>query len=639
MRIDVEKYLLIGPLSKRDVFFEKVQRLGIIEFITPKPATERKSPEIETYLEALHILRRMVPKKEVPTVDFSNALVLAHHVIEVNGELEKLRERRRILEKEIARVEPFGEFSIDEIKELERTTGRKIQFFFSKKSIAIDDEEQYQNLIQVGSAYGLEYYISINPEKRSYPGLIEMHIDHSLSGLRTELASLTSRIDELEISLGALSHHKKLLKQGLVQEINRYNLQEAKGGVEIHLEGEIFAILGWVPKNKISLLEELADAHLVHVEAIRKEDEDRIPTYLENEGVAKIGEDLVHIYDTPSIRDRDPSLWVFFAFAIFFSVIVSDAGYGLILLMISAFLFYKFRKKGGLTRRLILLGLSLSIGSILWGALTFSFFGIDIPADNQWRKYSLTNYMAGQKASYVFNKKGEVYDEWVTKYPDLNEAADPKEFLLGATKVTDGYKSFPMFDDFANSFLLELALFMGAVHILLSFARYLDKNWAGFGWICFMVGSYLFFPSLLNATSLIHYVFGVPYEAGAFVGKYLLYGGLGLAAILALIQKKLSGAHEIMNSIQVFADVMSYLRLYALSLAGMVMASTFDKMGASAPIYVGPFIILAGHAVNFTLALMGGLIHGLRLNFIEWYHYSFEGGGKSFNPLKLMRIE
>ncbi|MBI3900851.1 MAG: V-type ATP synthase subunit I, partial [Chlamydiia bacterium] len=91
--------------------------------------------------------------------------------------------------------------------------------------------------------------------------------------------------------------------------------------------------------------------------------------------------------------------------------------------------------------------------------------------------------------------------------------------------------------------------------------------------------------------------------------------------------------------IQVFADVMSYLRIYALSLAGMIMAATFNRIAASAPFFLGILVILAGHALNLVLALMGGVIHGLRLNFIEWYHYSFEGGGRKFNPLSLLKID
>jgi len=92
--------------------------------------------------------------------------------------------------------------------------------------------------------------------------------------------------------------------------------------------------------------------------------------------------------------------------------------------------------------------------------------------------------------------------------------------------------------------------------------------------------------------------------------------------------------------IQVFADVLSYLRLYALALGGMVMAHTFnDHLGIEVGVVSGTLILLAGHFVNIGICAMGGVIHGLRLNFLEWYHYSFEGGGRLFNPLKLRRTK
>ena len=119
----------------------------------------------------------------------------------------------------------------------------------------------------------------------------------------------------------------------------------------------------------------------------------------------------------------------------------------------------------------------------------------------------------------------------------------------------------------------------------------------------------------------------------------MLYGGIGLAFVFALIQKKWGAFHELMNVVQIFGDVLSYIRLYALALAGMMVASTFNSLGVSAGLLGGIVIILFGHLTNISLSIMGGVIHGLRLNFLEWYHYSFEGGGRLFNPLRLKKTK
>ncbi len=69
------------------------------------------------------------------------------------------------------------------------------------------------------------------------------------------------------------------------------------------------------------------------------------------------------------------------------------------------------------------------------------------------------------------------------------------------------------------------------------------------------------------------------------------------------------------------------------------MARTFNSMGLEIGLVVGSVVILAGHSINLLLGTMGGVIHGLRLNFIEWYHYSFDGEGRLFNPLRRLRMK
>jgi V/A-type H+/Na+-transporting ATPase subunit I len=639
MRIDVKKFLVVGPESVREAFFKRSQELGIMEFIRKTPTSLEKPAEVQNFIDALHVLRQMTPVKQETIEDYKSANVLARHVVDRGHELERLREQTRITEKEIARIEIFGDFSLTELHEIEQASHRVMQFFFRKKREDAPLVSQPE-VIFIGSSSGLEYFISLNKEKTSYDGLIEMHIDRTLSDLKQELAQINRQINMYETELATLAHKKKLLKQGLINTLNRHNLEDSKARVELILEGDAFAVESWVPKNKIKDLQELSDELNLYVEPIAVEKEDRTPTYLENRGLSRLGEDLIGIYDTPSKFDRDPSLWVFIAFGLFFAMIIADAGYGLILLGISLWLYFKYgRKKGGFIRRFTLLSTALSIGCIIWGILMVSFFGIEFAPDSKIREFSVINWMIEKKADYLLKYKPPSYTALLQEYPQLKAAKGAKELLRGVQGSQKGMAKYVIYNNFQGNVLLELVIFIGTIHIMLSFLRYIDKNWAALGWIIFMVGAYLYFPSILGAVSLIHYIFHIPYAAGAEVGKYLVYIGLGLAVLLAIIQRRFVGIFEITHVIQVFADVMSYLRIYALSLAGIIMASTFNEIGLSMPLYFGIFIILAGHTLNFTLALMGGVIHGLRLNFIEWYHYSFEGGGKEFNPLSLLRID
>ena len=639
MRIDVMKCLTYGPRSRKDEFFSKLQHLGCVQVVAPRFESKECPLEVQTYLEALHVLRSMVPVKQVKAHDWRSPIVLARHIVEQNEGLERSLEKRRVIQKEISQVEIFGEFSLPDLYAVEKLSGRTIQFFFAKKIEEIEAIKR-EEVIYIGMNNGIHYFISINKEPTFYDGLIEMKIEQSLAELREEMAAVMRQIDEYHDELAELSHHMKELKRGLAEALNRHHLNQAKSRVDLYLEGDLFAAQTWIPKNKIPLVNKIADECHVSIELIAHEKKDRIPTYLENKGAGRLGEDLVNIYDTPSKTDRDPSLWVFFSFVIFFSMIIADAGYGMMLFLGGLYLNYKFGKVGGLTQRVIKLMIYLSMGCIVWGIMIPSFVGIEFAPDSKWRDVSLITWMVKKKAEYVMDHQNSIdYKEWIKRYPQLETAKTPLEFVSMVKVEKEKKVVYPIFHDFENNVLIELAIFIGTLHLIISFLRYMDRNWAAIGWVTFMVGAYLYFPSVVKALSLIHYIFEIPPASGAQIGYVMIWVGLGLVFVLGIVQKRLGGLGEVMHVIAVFADVMSYLRIYALSLAGLIMASTFDEIGMSMPIYLGIFVILIGHTINLTLAIMGGVIHGLRLNFIEWYHYSFDGGGWDFKPLSLLKVD
>ena len=386
--------------------------------------------------------------------------------------------------------------------------------------------------------------------------------------------------------------------------------------------------------RKFPLLEGLG----IHAEEVAIEEGERIPTYMENKGYGKVGEDLVHIYDTPGPGDRDPSRWVFWSFAVFFAMIISDAGYGAIFLALAFFIKMKFKHMQASGKRFLRLFTVLSSFCIVWGVLSGSYFGIELSPTSPASKLSFINTLAEKKADYHIRVKDLTYKEIIQKFPQVSGIENGPEFLQKATIVKEGFTKYKILDDFKDSVFMEIALLAGVIHISLSLIRHLPRHWAGLGWVFAIVGGYLFFPKVLDATSFVHFMNWIP-KADAFrVGEQLFWGGIGLALILALLQNKWAGFIELTKPIELFADVLSYLRLYALGLAAMILAGTFNDMGIRLGLVPGFFVILVGHLINIAVGIMGGTIHGLRLNFIEWYHHSFEGGGRMFNPLKLLKL-
>jgi V/A-type H+/Na+-transporting ATPase subunit I len=543
-----------------------------------------------------------------------------------------------MLNSEIMRIEPFGDFSKDDLLRLEQEIHRYFQFLTIKKTKKQKAENIPKDLIYINSAYDLDYYIAINHERKNYPKMIEIFIEEPISILKQKKTVLEKRIEQAHKEIKELSLYLPILKKELIKELNISNLNSARKNVFYPIEDNFFVVSAWIAENKIENLKDLIKTLNVNFEEIAIEKTDRVPTYMENKNYSKLGEDLVNIYDVPAIEDKDPSSWVLIFFSIFFAMIVSDAGYGLLYFILALFLKFKLKQSKPVLKRFSRLVMVLSVSTMIWGALNGSFFGASPSVKSEIGKFTFINYVAIKKANYHLNKKDDVYESWIETDPKAKDATDGADFLSKIfTKAENGKLTYSALEVFKDNILMEVALLMGVFHISISFLRYLKRNFAGFGWVLFMIGGYLFFPSILNATSLIHFLNILDKPACFFIGKILLFAGLFLAVFLSFIQKKIIGAIEITKSISVFGDVLSYLRLYALGLAGMIMASTFNDLAINAGVFLGIFIVILGHLINIVLAIMSGVIHGLRLNFIEWYHYSFDGDGKLFNPLRLFK--
>ena len=639
MIVNVHKVLLYGAKEEMDRFFSLAQRAGFLEFIGIWHKKALELPQnARNLLSAIKHLRLYHRAK----IDLNLSIpqtpsALAEMVVHKNAALERLLEEKRILSAEIVRIAPFGDFSKEELASIERD-GKRIVQFFCRKSEADHDGVLPPELIYLGVEYDLGYYIAINREKVQYPKMIEIHILRPVGELREDLKDKESRIALLEAEMRDFSRHIEFLSEGLNDVMNEHHLKSASHDASSPLGDVLFAIEAWVPENRKKSLQGLLSSLSVSFEEISIEPLDRIPTCMENVALGKIGEDIVQVYDTPSITDKDPSKWVIVFFSVFFAMIISDAGYGLFYLAIAFFLKWKFPDLRGGGKRFIKMLFIIATTTILWGVFTASFFGIEIGPDNPYRKMSLLHYMAKSKAEYLMAQKNEVYREWVHAFPQVENAKDGHDFLVLASTKQGGETSYTALTDFYDNILLEFSLMMGVIHLSLSLLRTARRNWSNFGWILFMIGGYLYFPvTMLDATSLLLFMGLVTKSFALFYGVILLYGGVGWAFLAAVFQRGIvKGLQELLNSIQVFSDVLSYLRLYALGLAGMLVASTFNKMGLNFG-YAGIFIILGGHIMNLGLSVMSGVIHGLRLNFIEWYRYSFEGGGRLFNPLRLKK--
>jgi len=638
MRIDVDKFLFVGPRAQWGAFFEVAQEVGIIQFIDPTKKGRAELPEVAQLLYDAHkVLKRYPQQSQEATTE--PAPEVAQRIIQLKEQLDIGLEEERLIFQELPRIEPFGDFSLEDRLWVERETHLALQFFCAKQGRAVGVEEDPE-LLWVNQAYGLDYYVRLSRQPRQIPGLTEIRVNLPVSKLKARLEELMVQRRELESELRQLTAYDQYLQEALLDQLDGHHLTTAMQSADHPLDGQLFGVQGWVPRNRVAQLPETFSRLSVHWDKVVPDASDKVPTYLRNPGVARIGQDLIAIYDTPSIADADPSLWVLAFFALFFAMILGDGGYGALIMAGAGFALWKWRRQlQGQSRRMVQLFFLLGVVSTLWGVFFNSFFGLPIAPDSPLRSVSVLQWASNRAAAYHLQHGDSVLQKWTQSHPELAGATSSEALLHFETVSPDGHVHYVIADELGDEFLLELSLVLGVIHIIISFLRNLRRHWSGIGWILFLIGGYLYFPTYLKVTSMIHYILGIdPVWAGAF-GFQLLFAGIALACILALFQHKWRGAEEPVKLIQIFADIFSYLRLYALGLAGAMMAQTFNRMAADVGLVFGLLVLLLGHGVNIIMSVGSCFIHGLRLNFIEWYHYSFEGGGYRFLPLKLSRQE
>ena len=175
--IKVKKYLFIGVKEDIDTFFTRAQEKGFVEFLSTKVRRALDYPEnVQKLMTALAVLRKQPVLKMAEITKDLDAQKLAHSVVENAQWIEKLEEEKRLLASEISRIKPLGDFSLEEIRDIEKDTGRLVQFFCVKKA-KLKTLELDEVMIPIGSEYDMEYFMTISHQVESFQGMIEMHFD------------------------------------------------------------------------------------------------------------------------------------------------------------------------------------------------------------------------------------------------------------------------------------------------------------------------------------------------------------------------------------------------------------------------------------------------------------------------------
>jgi V/A-type H+-transporting ATPase subunit I len=410
----------------------------------------------------------------------------------------------------------------------------------------------------------------------------------SLRTLERELEDAEIELEDLELERIALTRYIHLIRQNLA----RADDAEALGRAleEAWDDDGVFAVQGWAPAGRIEEVAAFAEDRGLALVAERPGPGETPPTLLENALPARAGEDLARFYQVPSPRDWDPSGVLLASFSLFFAMILSDAGYGAVVLLATG-AFWPRLGRGAVGRRLRVLLVSLGSAAVLYGLAAGSYFGL----------------------------------------------APPEGHLLARVNVIEVRDYWDM---------MALSIGIGVLHVTLANAATAWRHWpearafASVGWILVALGGMTAWRGHVAGAATAFEV-GLGVLAAGLLGVFLFGGTRPIRRPLDVLWRIGQGLLKASQVTQMFGDVLSYLRLFALGLASASLAITFNDLSAQVLDSVGGvgllmaiLVAVIGHSLNFALAILGGVVHGLRLNFIEFYNWGLTEEGYPYRPLE-----
>ena len=580
--VSVIKATIYGHIDDRKQVLVDLQDLGCLHIIPLAPEKETLTvagPSSRAREALRYIMDYPNRRRQVRDPAKFDAVAIEQQIMAVKDQILDLEAERDFLTGRIADVRPWGNFRFPPPEELNH-----LRFWFylvpHKDMAAVEATDHIWEEVLRDNRF--HYVVVISTDEPE-----DMPVPRVRTGSKS-LAELEDRLEEVELSLEDLQAERAGLTRWctlLAQSIDRLEDQAAvTDAIRLTYEEDpLFALQAWAPAENVEKLTAYAqDKGLVFAVADPLPDETP-PTLMRNpEGLA-VGQDLVSFYTTPRYWLWDPSTVVFFSFALFFAMIFADAGYSATLGIILAALWKRMGASIGGRRFRILLASLVGVG-VIYGISVGSYFGIS-----------------------------------------------PAEGSLPARLKTLEMMNFGV--------MMQISILLGVLHLVVAnaitawhFRRSLQAAVPA-AWVLVFLGATALWQAATHKEAL---AWLPPYGVGAL--------GLGLAGIVLFSGREGSFGKRLLKGISAltglsnaFGDALSYLRLFALGLASASLASTFNAMAGQVKealpgigILFALAIALFGHTLNFVLSLASGFIHGLRLNFIEFFRWSISEEGYPF---------
>lgn len=598
------KYSFILLSGQTEEFLSKIQDLGVIDITrSVKPVDEKSEAllsEADTVKKALAVLNSCDAEPE-KGFRFDGDPVEA--ALKAQADVEELKNELSSAKKELSARKPWGQFSTESIGRLE-AQGLKIRFYSCQKKKFDHAWAEIQPLQVVSETDTTVFFVTVAPVSEEYSFPIEPMAapEGSVNEMELTIKDLETKLSERKKLLGNLKGCIGELRQRYNEKLGALDLYLAESATEMAADSHLAVVTGFAPTEDDKRLCDEFDAlgiYYIHEPATK---EDNPPIKLHNNWFAKNFEVLTGMYGMPVYDEFDPTPVLGPFFMLFFAMCMGDAGYGIVLMLIA--LFMKLKMQGtslGKMYRLIgfLGGMTFFVGLFLG-----TFFGMSI-LEASWTPEWL---------------KALCVDGW---FPDGKIAGFPVQMVLAVA---------------IGVLHICLAMIIKTINYTKRFG--FSKTVSTWGWTTLIVGGIIVIA--LGMTEVLSEV--------AF--KWVI---IALAAVssLAIFVFNTPGRNPLVNIgsglwdtynmvTGLMGDVLSYIRLYALGLAGGMLGNAFNIMGTMILDIPVPgvnwvfciVILIFGHVLNLAMSCLGAFVHPLRLTFVEYFKNSgYEGTGLKYNPL------
>ncbi len=574
-----------------------------------------------------------LPKQKGKTAELSN-----EKIVELCSEIVQKSERKKQLMEEISadtteldRFALWGSVSNEDLEFLkEKGIALKMYEINAEKYNLVDPDIQ---TILVNNDKKTVRFLIVNggegrPEKLLPEAFEVPNPRISTSLLEEEIRKDEKELDEiLKFYLENAKYVPAIaaFRKGLESDIEFENINCGMGCEKSGTENDLAWLSGYVPAADLEDFKRCCSANGWAIAYADPEDEDvEVPTKLKNNKFVSLIYPLTDFLGTvPGYHEFDISGWFLLFFTIFFAMIFGDGGYGLLVAAVILFLMLKTKLSGKKVPAAFGLFLLVSLATVVWGAVTCTWFGISPDKLPDWLTGLSIPYISGAYADKLWNVP------WIS---------DPN---IGLTK-----------DQNLQIFCFSLALIQLCVaHIKAGVRNIKDKKGlkvlGDLGSLLQLVGMFWVVLAMVvngQVFPMLGYIGNVPV---GYIEVSLIAVGFAMSFVFANYEGSIGASilesckniiSVLLGVVNVFSDIVSYIRLWAVGLAGAAISETVNTLAGPilghAILFIAAIILLVfGHGLNMILNVLSVIVHGVRLNTLEFCtHVGMSWSGVKYQP-------